>query len=107
MNRALVTGPILRGEKREGALAAGVFPRNFGVVLVLVNRQPIKGLEVFFTDFANQRLGVFFSNMAGQVTFVETNLRTQFDATVDPFHQMFTFYVPLQVARIIEKDATL
>ena len=77
------------------------------MVLVLVYRQAIQCLKVFLTYFAHQRLGVFFSNMACQVSLVETNLLTSLKATLDSFHQMLTSYVLFQVARIVEKLLTI
>ena len=99
--------PVLWSEKCDGTLMARIFARNFSMVLVLVYRQAIKCLKVFLAYFAHQRLGVFFSNMACQVSLVETNLLTSLKATLDSFHQMFTSNVPLQVARIVEKLLTI
>ena len=77
------------------------------MLLVLMNGQAIKCLEILFTYFANQRLRVFFRDMARQVALVKTNLHTSLKATLDSSHQMFAFYVPLQVAGIVEKLLTL
>ena len=107
MDLALVSGPVLRCEKSEGTLVARIFPWHFRVLLVLVNRQAVKCLEVLFTYFAHQRLRVFLCDMAIQVPLVKTKLLTRLKATSDSSHQMLASYVPLQVARIVENLLTL